>query len=358
MPTGAGPAAMPAPATAPAVRDLVYQALRCRRSFGLAGGSDSGRGLILGGLRLAGADPAELFTGEGHAPPPVTEAETGPAAGRGAARRPARPAGLAAARSRRGAGGRGRAGGRTASPSRADLAAGEPWPHRHRRSRGGAGRRSHRHPTASRHQVRAASHGKRKKDQELVAYAQGLVELQDASSQAVVLALGELAGRRCSTIAPAPAARRCSLPTWVPGSPPMTPIRGGCATSVPAPPAPERRSPPPPPRRCPAALAAGAARRALFRLGHLAPRPEGKWPLTRGAARRTHRHPGCDPRRRGAAGRPRRPPRLGHLLDAARREPDARRCLPVPQSRLAAALGPRFLPGPLGDGFSVAIMGR
>lgn len=57
-----------------AVRDLVFDALRCRRSFAALGGP-GGRGLILGGLRDAGADVAALFTGEGHAPAALTEAE-------------------------------------------------------------------------------------------------------------------------------------------------------------------------------------------------------------------------------------------------------------------------------------------
>ena len=51
-----------------AVRDLVYEALRCRRSHALLGGSESGRGLMLGGLIAAGIDPSTRFTGEGYAP--------------------------------------------------------------------------------------------------------------------------------------------------------------------------------------------------------------------------------------------------------------------------------------------------
>ncbi|GAB1480662.1 RsmB/NOP family class I SAM-dependent RNA methyltransferase [Paracoccaceae bacterium] len=54
-----------------ALRDLVFQALRCRRSFAALGGGETGRGLILGSLRAEGIDPAGIFTGEGHAPPPV-----------------------------------------------------------------------------------------------------------------------------------------------------------------------------------------------------------------------------------------------------------------------------------------------
>ena len=54
-----------------ALRDLVFQALRCQRSYAAFGGSATGRGLILGSLRAEGIDPAAVFTGEGHAPPPV-----------------------------------------------------------------------------------------------------------------------------------------------------------------------------------------------------------------------------------------------------------------------------------------------
>lgn len=58
-----------------AVRDLVFGALRCRRSFARLGGAATGRGLILGGLRAEGQEVAALFTGEGHAPPPPEGAE-------------------------------------------------------------------------------------------------------------------------------------------------------------------------------------------------------------------------------------------------------------------------------------------
>lgn len=60
-----------------AVRDLVFDAIRCRRSFAALGGAETGRGLILGGLRAQGIDPASLFTGEGHAPAALTEAYHG-----------------------------------------------------------------------------------------------------------------------------------------------------------------------------------------------------------------------------------------------------------------------------------------
>lgn len=62
-----------------AVRDLVYDALRCRRSYAAWGGADTGRGLMLGALRAAGADPATLFTGLAHAPAPEHAGESGAA---------------------------------------------------------------------------------------------------------------------------------------------------------------------------------------------------------------------------------------------------------------------------------------
>lgn len=58
-----------------AVRDLVFAALRCRRSHAALGGAETGRGLVLGGLREAGTDPAPLFSGAGHAPAPLTADE-------------------------------------------------------------------------------------------------------------------------------------------------------------------------------------------------------------------------------------------------------------------------------------------
>jgi 16S rRNA (cytosine967-C5)-methyltransferase len=58
-----------------AIRDHVFDALRRRRSLAALGGADTGRGLILGLVRDSGADPAMLFTGAGHAPPPLTPAE-------------------------------------------------------------------------------------------------------------------------------------------------------------------------------------------------------------------------------------------------------------------------------------------
>ena len=51
-----------------AIRDLVYDALRCRRSLAALGGSETGRGLMIGLVRRAVQNPAEVFTGLGHAP--------------------------------------------------------------------------------------------------------------------------------------------------------------------------------------------------------------------------------------------------------------------------------------------------
>lgn len=61
-----------------AVRDLVFDAIRCRRSFAGLGGAETGRGLILGGLRAAGLSAEAVFTGEGHAPAPLAPAELVP----------------------------------------------------------------------------------------------------------------------------------------------------------------------------------------------------------------------------------------------------------------------------------------
>lgn len=59
-----------------AVRDLVYDALRRRGSWGALGGGDTGRALMLGRLQEAGQDPGEVFTGKGHDLATLTSAET------------------------------------------------------------------------------------------------------------------------------------------------------------------------------------------------------------------------------------------------------------------------------------------
>lgn len=56
-----------------AVRDVVFDCLRCLRSFAALGGAETGRGLVLGHLRASGQDAVAFFTGEGHAPSVVTD---------------------------------------------------------------------------------------------------------------------------------------------------------------------------------------------------------------------------------------------------------------------------------------------
>lgn len=63
-----------------AIRDLVFDAWRCKRSYAALGGGETGRGLMLGRLRAAGKDPAEVFTGTGHAPDVLTDADAAVAA--------------------------------------------------------------------------------------------------------------------------------------------------------------------------------------------------------------------------------------------------------------------------------------
>ena len=58
-----------------AIRDLVFDALRCRRSFAALGGSETGRGLMIGELRAANAALSEIFSGVGHAPAAISAAE-------------------------------------------------------------------------------------------------------------------------------------------------------------------------------------------------------------------------------------------------------------------------------------------
>lgn len=66
-----------------AIRDLVFDALRCKRSFGWLGGDGegrpSGRQLMIGSLRAAGTDPDTLFCDDRFAPRPLTVDERGAA---------------------------------------------------------------------------------------------------------------------------------------------------------------------------------------------------------------------------------------------------------------------------------------
>jgi 16S rRNA (cytosine967-C5)-methyltransferase len=58
-----------------ALRDLVFDALRRKRSLAAIGGAMTGRGLMLGLLRAEGQDPDALLTGHGHAMAPLTPQE-------------------------------------------------------------------------------------------------------------------------------------------------------------------------------------------------------------------------------------------------------------------------------------------
>jgi 16S rRNA (cytosine967-C5)-methyltransferase len=58
-----------------AVRDHVFDALRCLRSFAALGGGQDGRALMLGSFRAQGIDCDMVFTGAGHAPAPLSVAE-------------------------------------------------------------------------------------------------------------------------------------------------------------------------------------------------------------------------------------------------------------------------------------------
>jgi len=58
-----------------AIRDHVFAALRCRRSFAALGGAETGRGLMLGLVRACGGDPGALFSGQGYGPAPLDALE-------------------------------------------------------------------------------------------------------------------------------------------------------------------------------------------------------------------------------------------------------------------------------------------
>lgn len=57
------------------VRDHVYDILRARGTCAALGGGESGRALALGLLRMQDLDAGALFTGVGHAPAPLSQAE-------------------------------------------------------------------------------------------------------------------------------------------------------------------------------------------------------------------------------------------------------------------------------------------
>ncbi|WP_299965743.1 RsmB/NOP family class I SAM-dependent RNA methyltransferase [uncultured Roseobacter sp.] len=58
-----------------AVRDHVFDVIRCKRSAAAHGGGETGRALMIGLLRMQGTAPETLFDGQGHAPAPLQPAE-------------------------------------------------------------------------------------------------------------------------------------------------------------------------------------------------------------------------------------------------------------------------------------------
>lgn len=58
-----------------AIRDHVFDALRARRSLAARGGAATGRGLVIGLMRAQGQEIAALFTGDRHAPGTLTDVE-------------------------------------------------------------------------------------------------------------------------------------------------------------------------------------------------------------------------------------------------------------------------------------------
>ncbi len=58
-----------------AIRDHVFDALRCKRSFSALGGSETGRGLMIGAARSLGSDLTSVFSSARYAPAEVTEAD-------------------------------------------------------------------------------------------------------------------------------------------------------------------------------------------------------------------------------------------------------------------------------------------
>lgn len=60
-----------------AVRDHVYDMLRRQRSYAALGGAQTGRCMAIGALLSAGIPAEALMTGEGHAPSPPTPSEIG-----------------------------------------------------------------------------------------------------------------------------------------------------------------------------------------------------------------------------------------------------------------------------------------
>ncbi|MEM1386995.1 MAG: RsmB/NOP family class I SAM-dependent RNA methyltransferase [Pseudomonadota bacterium] len=58
-----------------AIRDHVYDVLRCKRSYAWRGGGETGRALMLGAMRAAGQAPETVFDGARFAPAPISAEE-------------------------------------------------------------------------------------------------------------------------------------------------------------------------------------------------------------------------------------------------------------------------------------------
>jgi len=174
-----------------AMRDLVFDALRCRSSYAALGGGLTGRGLMLGAVRAQGVDPATLFTGIGHAPAPATEPQRLPE-GHEALDCPE----WLAPRLQDSLG-------KDFAPVMRAMQARAPVFLRVNLARTAVsaaqallaadGVETRPHPLAA---TALDVTGGARRIQTATAYVDGLVELQDAGSQAVVAALPDLAGRR------------------------------------------------------------------------------------------------------------------------------------------------------------------
>ena len=60
-----------------AIRDYVFQAMRCKRSYMALGGAETGRGMMIGQARDQGFDLETLFDGQGYGAKPIARHETG-----------------------------------------------------------------------------------------------------------------------------------------------------------------------------------------------------------------------------------------------------------------------------------------
>ena len=58
-----------------AIRDHVFDALRCKLSFAALGGAMTGRGLMIGSVRARNENPDTVFTGDGYGAPPLSADE-------------------------------------------------------------------------------------------------------------------------------------------------------------------------------------------------------------------------------------------------------------------------------------------